>query len=180
MPPNFRRKNIRLRAVDYLGRRLYFLTLCFHKRQPLATNSRIAKWLIKTIAQHAARAGFAIHAYCIMPDHIHLLTLGLHGESDLRGFVEHLKARTGFEFAAKTGRSLWQFKYYDHIVRNGDPADGIAVYIWMNPVRKALCHRPQEYPFSGSCTDYGRKMFANLATVTWIPPWKAAENRLPR
>lgn len=34
------RKNVRLRPENYRGRRLYFVTLCFHNRRRFGTNPR--------------------------------------------------------------------------------------------------------------------------------------------
>ena len=64
---NFRRKNIRLRAGNYRGQRLYFVTLCFHNRRRLGTNPHIAHWVIGRLQKHAAACEFFIHAYCVMP-----------------------------------------------------------------------------------------------------------------
>jgi REP-associated tyrosine transposase len=175
MAVNFRRKDIRLAADAYKGRRLYFLTLCFHKRKPFASNPRTARWLIGKLREHAPKTGFAVHAYCVMPDHVHILALGMGEASDLRVFVGEFKQRTGFVFTSKTSRELWQLKYYDHIVRTEDAARSVAAYIWMNPVRKGLCAKPQDYAFSGSFTELGTQMLrASGGPEPWTPPWKKA------
>jgi putative transposase len=172
MPVNFRRKDIRLAAEVYQGRRLYFLTLCFYRRRRFGSSARVARWLIQELRKHSRRAGFVIHSYCIMPDHVHVLALGTNDESDLRAFVEQFKQETGFAFKSKVSQELWQFKYYDHIVRSEESAARVAAYIWMNPVRKGLCVKPQDYAFSGSLTDFGKKMFRSAEATDWIPAWK--------
>jgi putative transposase len=172
MPANFKRKNIRLQSENYRGRRLYFATLCFYERRPLGNNQRFASWLIGRLRVHAAANEFLVHAYCIMPDHMHLLAEGANDECNLRDFIERFKQRTAFEFSGKATARLWQFKYYDHIVRTGEAGDQIAWYIWMNPVRKGLCRTPQDYPLSGSFTDVGAKMLKKPFTQVWSPPWR--------
>jgi hypothetical protein len=87
-------------------------------------------------------------------------------------FVEAFKKETGFRFNTGSGKRLWQFKYYDHIVRTGQAANRIAWYIWMNPVRKGLCSAPQDHPFSGSFTDTGAAMLQSPSPQKWTPPWK--------
>jgi len=52
--PEFRRKNIRLPAERYAGRRLYFVTLCFHNRRRLGSDARTAGWIIDELRKHAA------------------------------------------------------------------------------------------------------------------------------
>lgn len=107
-----------------------------------------------------------------MPDHVHLLAAGASKTSDLTAFVASFKKETGFEFEKKTGRRLWQFKYYDRILRGNDSANRVAWYIWLNPVRKGLCRERHEYPFAGSFTEIGKKMFSGAAPPEWSPPWK--------
>jgi REP element-mobilizing transposase RayT len=49
-----------------------------------------ARHLLETAAQR----NFSLHAYCIMPDHIHFLCEGLSDNTDLVQFVDALKQRT--------------------------------------------------------------------------------------
>jgi putative transposase len=172
MPP-FQRKNIRLAPQNYRGgRRLYFITLCFHNRRPRGANPRIANWLIDKLRTHAAACEFFIHAFCVMPDHIHVLAAASSETSNLIKFVEAFKQDTAFEFVRKSDEPLWQLKYYDRILRAGDSADAVAWYIWLNPVRQGLCSKPTDYPFLGSFTELGAKLLKGSATAEWIPPWK--------
>lgn len=177
MSPEFRRKHIRLRSDAYLGRRLYFVTLCFHQRKRFASNPWIASWLIERLRSHSIKAGFLIHAYCMMPDHMHILALGASCDSNLRSFIENFKQDTGFVFKTKRHAQLWQFKYYDHIVRSEEAAERLAAYIWTNPVRKSLCRTIQEYPFSGALSDFGISAFRAPTTQLWTPPWKLQPSR---
>ena len=167
------RKNIRLPSGDYRGRRIYFVTLCFHNRRRFGANPRVARWLIQELRKHAAACEFFVHAYCIMPDHVHLLAAGAAETSHLMKFIESFKQETAVAFSRRTHRPLWQFKYYDHILRGRDSADGVAWYIWQNPVRKGLCRAATDYPFSGSFTDIGSTMLKR-SVQPWTPPWKDA------
>jgi putative transposase len=168
----FRRKNIRLPAGYYTGRRSYLLTLCFDGRQRFGANPQVARWLIACLRDHANACGFFIHAYCVMPDHMHALAAAASDESNLLKFAESFKQETGFEFARRAHRRLWQFKYYDRILRSSDAADRVAWYIWLNPVRQGLCREPSEYPFLGSFTEVGMKMLKSAPAPDWTPPWK--------
>jgi hypothetical protein len=60
--------------------------------------------------------------------------------------------------------------YYDHILRKNNDLEGVACYIWANPVRAGLCASPREYPFSGSIiVDW---MNWKKPDLEFIPPWK--------
>lgn len=168
----FERKNIRLPKDRYRGQRLYFVTLCFHDRRPLGTNPRVARLIVERLRKHAAACEFFVHAYCVMPDHLHVLAAGAAETSNLVKFVEAFKQETAVEFAGKTRRRLWQVKYYDHIVRGNDSADRVAWYIWLNPVRKGICGTPTDYPFLGSFTLVGRRLLKGSVGIDWTPPWK--------
>jgi REP element-mobilizing transposase RayT len=174
MGADFKRKNIRLTAERYRGRRLYFVTLCFHNRRRFGTNPRIAGWIVARLRTQAAACEFFIHAYCVMPDHMHVLAVAAADTSNLVKFVEAFKQETAVEFARKAHRRLWQFKYYDRILRGGDSADRVAWYIWLNPVRKGLCRVPSDYPFLGSFTELGARLLKGSAAAEWTPPWKRA------
>jgi len=177
--PEFRRTNIRLAAGRYVGRHLYFITLCFHNRRRFGKDPRLARWIISQVRKHADACEFFAHAYCVMPDHVHTLVGGASETSNMVKFVEAFKQETAIEFVRRMRRPLWQFKYYDHILRGPDSADRVAWYIWMNPVRKGLCATPTEYPFLGSFTEMGARMLKGSPTVEWIPPWKDAAAKMP-
>jgi putative transposase len=172
MAADFVHKNIRLKPDNYRGEKIYFLTLCFYNRRRIGANPRAAAWLIECLREVAAKKAFLVHAYCVMPDHLHLLVQGAASESDLMAFVELFKQDTGYRFQTETGQQLWQFKYYDHIVRKAQAANRIAGYIWMNPVRQGLCAAPQDFSFSGSFTEFGAAMLRRPSQESWAPPWK--------
>ncbi len=119
--PEFQRTSIRLPAGRYLGRQFYFVTLCFHRRRHYGANTRIANWLIRKLRQHAAACNFFCHAHCVMPHHLHVLVAGAKETSDMLKFVMKFKQDTAQPFAAKTDQALWQFKFYDHILRSRGP-----------------------------------------------------------
>jgi putative transposase len=179
MAARFERKNIRLAADQYRGQRAYFVTLCFDGRRRFGANARLAAWLIGLMRKHAAACGFLVHAYCIMPDHLHILVQSVADHGNLMKFVEAFKQETAFEFSQRTHRRLWQFKYYDRILRAGDSANRVAWYVWMNPVRKGLCRSVIDYPFAGSFTEWGTTLLKGMAVEEWVPPWKG-NTKMPR
>jgi putative transposase len=143
-------KNIRLHATKYIGAQWYFVTLCCASRRQIFADPKHARWIIETLRERSSNHRFLVHAYSAMPDHLHVLTLGADQSSDLLRFVKNFKQRTAYDFRKQCGADLWQKKFYDHILREEDSVEGVAGYIWFNPVRKGLVARPQDYPFSGS------------------------------
>jgi hypothetical protein len=122
------------------------------------------------LGRFSMKTGFAIHAYSAMPDHLHFLSIGLLHSSNLLEFVGSFKQHTGFHYEKRKRRHLWQFKFYDHILRRADAIDKVASYIWMNPVRKGICADPMAYAFSGS---FVLKWKATVVhSSNWSPPWR--------
>jgi putative transposase len=164
-------KNIRLHSANYLGLRCYFVTLCCASRRRAFANSENAVWLIEILRKQSIVHRFAVHAYCAMPDHFHTLVAGLSRASDLLAFIKNLKVTTSLEYRSRFRETLWQKKFYDHILRPKDNAMRVAGYIWMNPVRRGLCALPEQYPYSGSFTMDWKNRISEVET--WIPDWKA-------
>jgi len=169
----FPHKNIRLRPFKYVGQMSCFITLCCAGRRPAFADARNALWLIHNLREQSIAFRFAVHAYCVMPDHFHGLFSGLEATSDLLAFVKNMKGTTSNEYRHKTKQELWQKKFYDHILRERDNAANAAGYIWMNPVRKGLCADPREYPYSGSFVrDWKQEM---MPVESWVPSWKVRD-----
>jgi len=166
----FRRKNIRIGRGNYIGKGWFFVTICCSERRKVFTKTRVGAWFLNILQQESVAHLFALHAYCLMPDHAHLLLEGLEPESDLLQFVRAIKMKSTIPFERKTGSPLWQKKFYDHILRQSDSPDKVAWYIWMNPVRAGLCTEPEKYPFVGSFTGLWPK--TPKPFVEWFPPWK--------
>ncbi len=105
-----------------------------------------------------------------MPDHFHALVRGMETTSDLLVFLKRLKQETAYEFQRRFGHTLWQMRFYDHILRPKDSPDRVAAYIWMNPVRQGLCGDPKEYAYSGSFVSDWKG--AAQPDEPWAPLWK--------
>jgi len=168
---SFQRKKIRLPSSRYVGKQIYFVTLCCEDRRPIFTNESLGQWLVTELLKSAAEQNFAIHAYCVMPDHVHLLSEGMIQTCDLVRFISSFKQQTGFYYKKRIARRLWQSTYYYHILRKPEATDAVAWYIWLNPVRKGLCSAPQDYSLSGFLTLDWRSRCPSART--WSPPWKA-------
>jgi putative transposase len=168
------RKNIRLPKREYLGTKIYFLTICCEKRVPLFADAERARLIVGAIRDCAEKTGFRLHAYCVMPDHVHVLAEGSSKDSDGATFVRRFQQKAGFLLRdGKTAR-IWQRSYYDHILRSAEDCDTVAWYIWMNPVRKGIVQVAWEYEFSGSETVEWPPSNCGV-NEGWAPPWKGAK-----
>ena len=105
-----------------------------------------AVWIVENMRKQSVAYRFVVYAYCVMPDHVHMLLIGLDSASNLLGFMRNFKQATAHDYLQHFHGTLWQKKFYDHILRHRDSSIAVAGYIWMNPVRKGLCEDAREYP----------------------------------
>ena len=159
----------RLKTFSYVGHYRYFLTTCTFDRQPLLTDSDVVALVRSQLERSSERNGVAVVAYCAMPDHIHVLAVGLTDTSDMKRFMDRWKQQSGFVFKRGSGRRLWQDGYYDHVLREEDDIGGVIAYIVNNPVRAKLVDSPAEYPFWGSLTHSRNDI---LDFIAGVPEWK--------
>ncbi|MBM3820866.1 MAG: transposase [Acidimicrobiia bacterium] len=140
----------RLPGFAYRGPYRYFLTFCTHERRPTFRDPAVVALVRLQFLRTARLTRFAILAFCVMPDHAHLLVEGRTEQSDLRRFVKHFKQGSGQRCTARVGGRLWQDGCYERVLRPGDDAKAFARYIIENPVRAGLARTPREYPHLGS------------------------------
>jgi REP element-mobilizing transposase RayT len=94
------------------------------------TDSVVAPRLLHLLREEAEQHAFAIHAYWLMPDHLHFLAQGTQADCNLLRFVKAFRIRSSRGYAGETGRVLWQKKYFDHILRSGSALNSVAWFIW--------------------------------------------------
>ena len=165
------RKNIRLTRDEYIGKRIYFLTICSEERRRIFQDSARAQALVDELRKVAARMNVLVHAYCIIPDHVHVLVEGKTPNTDIVKFIQQWKQGTGYVLRHELPPRFWQRRFYDHVLRKAEHSEAVAWYIWMNPVRKGIVAQPQDYTFSGSFTvEWPSKLPIG---VMWVPPWKS-------
>ena len=103
------------------------------------------------LKKHAVDYDVRIPAYCLMPDHLHLLVAGIAKTSDQRLFIRALRRDINLLL-----RPLkLQKQPYDHVLRPAESGpDGFTTlvhYITENPVRAGLVATPQLWRFTGAC-----------------------------
>jgi putative transposase len=145
-----KRRSLRLPCYDYSESRPYHVTWGTHDRERFLCRKDLARTVIQCMEAEAARAPVDLHAYCVMPDHVHVLLTPLAGTSVVR-FIQAVKSRTTHAYWTLGGQGkLWQRGLYDHVVRREESTSRIAEYILANPVRAGLVENAPAYPFSRS------------------------------
>jgi REP element-mobilizing transposase RayT len=105
---------------------------CWLKRPEIAERV-VGNWL------HFDGQRYCLHAWCVMPNHVHVLLEPLTGFT-LADIVHSWKSFTA-KFANKLlGRSgnFWQPEYYDHLIRDDADYTHAIWYIEQNPAKAGL------------------------------------------
>jgi REP element-mobilizing transposase RayT len=100
---------------------------CWLKRPEIAD-------LILSAMKHFDRDRYTLHAWSIMPNHVHAIVQP-HGEQKLEKILYSWKSFTAKKANELLGRSggFWQEEYYDHIVRDGEDFRHQVRYVLENP-----------------------------------------------
>lgn len=99
-------------------------------------------------------ARYELHAYCVMPNHVHVLMRPLesvNGESvSLASILHTMKGYRAKKCNEKLGRhgQFWQHESYDHVVRDDGEWERIVNYILLNPVKAGLAQDVEAWPRS--------------------------------
>ena len=86
---------------------------------------------------------YSLDAYCIMPNHIHLVCTPLEFEGEIipiSKIMQSLKGATARQANILLNRrgEFWHHESYDHVVRDSQEYERIIEYVMNNPIRAGL------------------------------------------
>ncbi len=124
----------------------YFVTAATHNRRRLFQVPQHAELLLETLQHYRREGHYKLHAFVIMPDHIHLLltpqTITLERTMQL--------IKGGFSHRLASRLPVWQRGFTDHRIRDPTDFEVRRNYIHQNPTRANLAATANAYPFSSA------------------------------
>jgi putative transposase len=128
------------------------ITIATINRTPFFRNNSVAVAVLDALRQRARATGVKIHAYCLMPDHCHLVCEPSPG-TDIVTFVGGFKSLSR-RFANQAGAPgpIWQRSFFDHFLRREEQLEDVARYVLENPIRAGLVEDWRQYSLCGSFT----------------------------
>lgn len=166
------------------------LTFSCHRRLALLSKNRTRLWLLEALDQARCRWDFAVWAYVIMPEHVHILIHPRAVNYDIALILKAIKqpvSQRTVAFLRKNapawldhlrvtracGRSEYRFWQqgggYDRNIIREETAWTCVEYIHANPVRRELVATPADWPWSSA------RWYAGLDEVKLEmdepPPW---------
>ena len=127
--------------------RTYFVTTVTAQRRRLFLTPSRADLLLQTILDYRAQGKFHLHAFVIMPDHLHLVMTPASMVS-LERAMQFIKG--GFSFRLKSKLDIWEAGSNESQIMTPEKYAACIRYIEENPVRKGLVMEPAEYAYSSA------------------------------
>lgn len=165
------------------------LTFSCHQRLPLLTRDRTRLWLIEAIEKARRNLAFDVWAYVIMPEHAHLLVWPRRTIYDTSRILSAIKRPVAIKairylrehsaawlqrlaVCSRDGESRYRFWMpgggYDRNVIEPSTAHEMVEYIHLNPVRRGLVTRAEDWKWS-SAAWYARVWPALLELDPTLP-----------
>ncbi|GDY19838.1 hypothetical protein LBMAG56_11830 [Verrucomicrobiota bacterium] len=141
----------RLERHHYQGHAVVFWTNTLEERARGWLTQEFHRVFRELVLHAAARYAVWCPAYCLMPDHLHLLWMGMRRSSDQLNAMKFL--RTCLEPALGAGHE-WQHQPHEHVLREEERKRNAfaqtCFYVLENPVRAKLVTNADEWPFIGA------------------------------
>jgi REP element-mobilizing transposase RayT len=149
----------RLRDVDYRDPECWCLvTVCTKARERFFSDHAKAAGVRDVLLHQCIRFQYRLHAYVIMPDHVHLVVApGISGLSigQIVGKWKGFSAKRLWALGVKG--SPWQCDFDDRVLRSrereGMGLAAMIAYVMNNPVRAGLAKRWEDYAFCDCFVD---------------------------
>jgi putative transposase len=124
----------------------FFVTAITYNRRRVFQVARNAELFLETLQHYRAAGAYKLHAFVVMPDHVHLL---LTPEAKTISQVMNL-IKGGFSRRIASKLPVWQRGFADHLVRGREHFESRREYIHQNPIRADLTASPDLYPYSSA------------------------------
>jgi putative transposase len=110
---------------------------------------------LKLFRDQIAESGLAVGAYCLMPNHVHVVAIPDKTNS-LAGHFRKLHSTYAKQFNSRHGWKghVWQERFYS-VVMDEKHALAAFRYVELNPVRAGLCKTPEQWPWSSVHANLG-------------------------
>lgn len=126
------------------------------RRQQTFFDNRDYRTYLVLAAEELEKVDLQIWAYCLMPNHIHAISVP-GDKTSLSKFFANVHRRYAIKTNARnewTGH-LWQERFFSVVMDEHHLLAGMR-YVELNPVRSGLCRRPQDWPWSSARCHLGK------------------------
>jgi putative transposase len=145
----------------------YFVTFSTWQRQRLFVVESYARLFLKTIYGYRRQGRFELHAFVLMPEHVHVL-LTPASSVTLERSIQFIKGGYSHALGVELGRKreIWQRGFTDHRIRDAGDFNIHCDYIHKNPVKRGLVRAASDYRYCSA--------FPGFRLDSWPSAAKAA------
>ena len=136
----------------------YFFTVNLRARKNNNLLVRHVDLLRECVRDVKFRFPFEIHAWVVLPDHLHCVIELPVGDADFATRWRLIKSNfskglpnTEYKSAvriARGERGIWQRRYWEHLIRDQDDFRAHVDYVHINPVKHGLVNCVRDWPYS--------------------------------
>lgn len=135
-----------------------------NRRQKVFFSDTDYQIYVSLVSKALLNTGTQILAYCLMPNHVHLVAVPATTDGLSRVFREaHVRYTRMINKRENWCGHLWQERFHSFVMDEKHLVAAVR-YVEMNPVRAGLCSRPEEWPWS-SVHGHLQKKDDKLVTV---------------
>jgi putative transposase len=124
----------------------YFVTFSTWQRRRLFVVEPYARLFLKTIYGYRRQGRFDLHAFVLMPEHVHLLLTPAPSVT-LERSIQFIKGGYSHAMGVELDRKGegWQRGFTEHRIRDGEDFNAHRNYIHENPVKRGLVKSASDY-----------------------------------
>jgi len=131
----------------------YFFTVVTHQRHKLFTGDVPVELLRCAFRRVMEKYPFSIDAIVVLPDHLHCIWTLPPGDADFATrwrLIKTYMTRWMSDYAAAPliRPTVWQKRYWEHVIRSEADFSAHIDYIHYNPVRHGYVSRPADWAWS--------------------------------
>lgn len=140
----------------------YLFTVVTFQRRPILTTEVARRLLHLSWVETQNQFPFKTIAVCLMPDHIHCLWKLPEGDADYSTRWNRIKGFFSKKYLKEVGKvaelsslqskrreaGIWQRRFWEHTIQDGDDLDAHLDYIHYNPVKHGFVDKPVDWKWS--------------------------------
>lgn len=138
---------VRLPDHDYAADVPTHITLC--AKGEVFRDDAFARIVCASVERCSQNLGFRLFAYCLMPDHLHVLLSPGKSGTPIETWLLRFKSFTTNVYM-KLGHTppVWQRSGRDHVCRATETAETVARYVANNPIRAGFVTKWDDWPYT--------------------------------
>jgi putative transposase len=132
----------------FLCDRYFFVTINLRRDRGKLADRDYAQ-LADSLARMRERRGFLLTAWVLLPDHWHAI-LYPRCPASISQAIKAVKVSSmvAINHLRREAGELWQSRFYDHALRTVREYHETVEYVHLNPVRRGLVQRPEDWRWS--------------------------------